>query len=187
VALEALHATARRVYPGEFNTRSRGRRLDVLTREQIEVRKGAARDVGDLVAVFPMLHVTDIHYPNMGIVKEVCITDHAGPRASAFVSLTERQSRRGAIDQQRGASNTSLERIRAQMEEQCQGGVGVAVDDMLMAGQAGEFLKRFPIGDVESVIYLRPTEATARFGGAGANGVILIYTRGNGPTVQRNQ
>jgi hypothetical protein len=39
---------------------------------------------------------------------------------------------------------------------------------------------------VESVFYLRPSEASARFGGVGADGVILIYTRGNGPTVQRD-
>jgi len=39
---------------------------------------------------------------------------------------------------------------------------------------------------VESVFYLRPSEASAHFGGVGADGVILICTRGNGPTVQRD-
>jgi hypothetical protein len=183
VTLDAVHATARRVYPGDFNQRSRGRRLNVITREQIEARQGSARDVGDLVAAFSMLHVTDIHYPKSGMVKEVCVTDNSGPRASPFVTLQDREDRKAEQNALRGISNQNLDRIHALMEEQCQG-VGVAVDDMIMAGQAGEFLKSFPIGEIESVIYLRPGEATARFGGFGANGVILIYTRGNGPTVQ---
>jgi hypothetical protein len=34
------------------------------------------------------------------------------------------------------------------------------------------------------VFYLSPAEAVSRFGYAGANGVIMIYTRGNGPTVR---
>jgi hypothetical protein len=192
VMLDAVHATARRVYPGDFNERSRGRRLNLITREQIEARLGSARDVGDLVAAFPMLHVTDIHYPKTGMVKEVCVTDASGPRASPFVTLAAKsdmaaaaraQARGNSENDPRADSYRRLDRIHAQMEEQCEG-VGVAVDDMLMAGQAGEFLKSFPIGEIESVIYLRPGEATARFGGFGANGVILIYTRGNGPTVQ---
>jgi hypothetical protein len=186
VTLDALHATARRVYPGEFNTRSRGRRLDIVTREQIEQRQGSARDVGDLVAVFPMLQVTEIQHPKSGMVKEVCVTDRSGPRASPFVTLQAKQDERQARDVLRGVSNPRLDRIHGQLGEQCEG-VAVAVDDMLMAGQAGEFLRSFPVGQVESVIYLRPTEAASRYGGAGANGVILIYTRGNGPTVRRNE
>jgi hypothetical protein len=187
VTLEALQATARRVYPGDFNQRTRGRRLNVITREQIEARQGSVRDVGDLVAAFSMLHVTDIQYPRTGMVKEVCITDNSAPRTASFISLQDREDRRRAQDVLRGLpSNPDRDRMQAQMmDEQCQG-VAVAVDDMIMAGHAGEFIKTFPVSQIESVIYLRPTEAAARFGGAGANGVVLIYTRGNGPTAQRD-
>jgi hypothetical protein len=103
------------------------------------------------------------------------------------MSVQDREDRQNAQEAQRGvASNPLRDRFHAQMlEEQCQG-VAVAVDDMIMAGQAGEFIKTFPVSQIESVIYLRPGEATARFGGAGATGVVLIYTRGNGPTVQNH-
>src|SRR4051794_35627997 len=110
VTLEAVHATARRVYPGEFNERSRGRRLNVITREQIEARQGSARDVGDLVATFPSLVVTEIQYPNTGMVKEVCITDHAGPR-NTLASLTIRddqaEATRKLVDGGRAADGRS--------------------------------------------------------------------------------
>jgi hypothetical protein len=185
VMLEAVRAIARRVYPGDFNPRSRGRRLNVVTREQIEARRGAVRDVGDLVATFSMLHVRDIQYPKTGMVKEVCITDHASAGAASLVTAQQREDRLLQANRVRGVSNPALERIHAQMAEQCDG-VKVAVDDMIMAGQAGEFIKTFPVSQIESVIYLRPVEATARFGLIGGNGVILIYTRGNGPTAQHD-
>jgi hypothetical protein len=50
-----------------------------------------------------------------------------------------------------------------------------------------EFFRDFPINDAESVIYLKPSEAMGRYGSLGANGLVLIYTRGNGPTVNRDQ
>lgn len=60
----------------------------------------------------------------------------------------------------------------------------VVLDDMAV-GQGSEFAASIPLQDVESVIYLRPTEAFARYGYVGQRGVLLIYTRGNGPTAQR--
>jgi hypothetical protein len=63
----------------------------------------------------------------------------------------------------------------------------VALDEVLIGGNAGEFLRNYPTADIESIIYLKPTDATGRYGLLGQNGVILIYTRGNGPTVRREQ
>jgi hypothetical protein len=114
----------------------------------------------------------------------VCITDHASPGAASLVTAQQKEDRLLQLDRVRGVGST-MEGIHALMAEQCDG-VKVAVDDMIMAGQAGEFIKTFPVSQIESVIYLRPAEATARFGMMGGNGVILIYTRGNGPTVQRD-
>ena len=64
---------------------------------------------------------------------------------------------------------------------------GVALDEVLIGGSAGEFLRNFPTSGIESIIYLKPDDAFGRYGPAGAGGMILIYTRGNGPTVVREQ
>jgi hypothetical protein len=194
VILAPLNAVARRLYPGEFNERSRGRRLNVVTREEIERREGVARDVGDLVRVFPALTVTEVQYrygdTGTGIVKEVCITPRSGPRNSSLVTLASRNEQAAASRAQHegdagvAPASPQREQFLASLQEQCEGNVAVAVDDMIMAGMSGEFLRNFPIQQVESVFYLSPAEAVSRFGYAGANGVIMIYTRGNGPTVR---
>jgi hypothetical protein len=122
------------------------------------------------------------------MAKEICVTDRSGPRNSPFVTRQAREETQQS--NRRAASMTPAPRGHDQMTgqnaEQCEG-VAVAVDDRLVAGQAGEFLRTFSLEQVESVFYLRPSEATTRFGTAGANGVILIYTRGNGPTVHPTQ
>jgi len=186
--LDPLQVTARRLMPGEFNDRSRGRRQNVLTRADIEARLASARDVGDLVRTFPALQVTEVQYAGgSGMAKEICITDRSGPRNSPLVTRqareeTEQSNRRAAS---MGSVPPAHDQMRGQNDEKCEG-VAVAVDDRLVAGQTGEFLRTFSLDQVESVFYLRPSEATTRFGSGGANGVILIYTRGNGPTVQNN-
>ena len=60
----------------------------------------------------------------------------------------------------------------------------LVLDDMPV-GFGTEFALSIPLQDVESVIYLRPADAYARYGYIGQRGVILVYTRGNGPTAQR--
>jgi hypothetical protein len=182
--LDPLTVTARRLTATELTARSSGRRQNVLAREDIEMRRSSARDVGDLVRTFPSLTVTEVQYPGSSSVKEVCITDRSGARNTtitprAAVEDTRRTNRRDA------SMPPERERTmqRSTMAERCEG-VAVAVDDRLVVGQAGEFLKSLSLDQVESVSYLRPAEATARFGTAGGDGVILIYTRGNGPTVR---
>jgi hypothetical protein len=40
-----------------------------------------------------------------------------------------------------------------------------------------------PVSGLESIIYLKPRDAMMRYGFLGERGVLLVYTRGNGPTV----
>jgi hypothetical protein len=181
VMLEPLAVVAQRIYPGYFNPRSRGRRLDILTREQIEQRAGAARDVGDLVRVFPGLIVTEIPYPGTAVIKEICVTDRSAMGGGALGGLSGGGAGAGGALSPGGRSGLS------QLQGSVCRGAAVALDEVLLGGSAGEFLRTFPTTGIESVIYLKPTDATGRYGLAGANGVILIYTRGNGPTVVREQ
>jgi hypothetical protein len=62
--------------------------------------------------------------------------------------------------------------------------VQLVLDDMLV-GSGSSFASSVPLEDVESVIFLKPTEGFAQYGIIGQKGVLLVYTRGNGPTVQR--
>ena len=183
--LDPLRVTARRMTAAELGDRSRGRRQNVLTRQDIEARQASARDVGDLVRTFPSLQVSEVQYPGSRTVKEVCIIDRSARGNAPLVTRDAMQQREEG--QRRDASMDRRPVGReafhgATMSEQCEG-VAVAIDDRLMAGQAGELLRGISMDQIESITYLRPSEATARFGTAGGNGVILIYTRGNGPTV----
>jgi hypothetical protein len=197
VTLEPLAVVAERIYPGYFNPRTRGRRLDIVTRDEIERRAGAARDVGDLVRTFPGIEVTEIHYPGTSTIKEICIVDRTAMPAGAVAvggggggdgSLRSPGTAAGAISGRRG---TPVPATSAPNLGQLQGtachGAAVALDEVLIGGNAGEFLRNYPTADIESIIYLKPTDATGRYGLLGQNGVILIYTRGNGPTVRREQ
>ena len=184
--LDPLQVTARRMTAAELNDRSRGRRQNVLTRQDIEARQASARDVGDLVRTFPSLLVTEVQYPGSRTVKEVCIIDRSARGNAPLVTRDAMQQRDEG--NRRDASMDKRPQARdnfhgAVMSEQCEG-VAVAVDGRLMAGQAGELLRGISMDQIESIFYLRPSEAAARFGTAGGNGVILIYTRGNGPTVR---
>ncbi len=59
-------------------------------------------------------------------------------------------------------------------------GVLVVIDGSVVAG-GGEMLQNLTPEDVESVEFLRPTEAGLRYGTLGGKGVLEVYTRGNGP------
>jgi hypothetical protein len=185
-ALDPLQVTARRMTAMERNDRTGGRRQNVLTREDIEARSASARNVGDLVRTFPSLQVSEIQYPGSRTVKEVCIIDRASTRNAPLVTRDAMQQREK--DNRRDATMTPRPVARdafhgATQDEQCEG-VAVAIDDRMMAGQPGELLRGLSLNEIESVSYLRPSEAASRFGTAGGNGVILVYTRGNGPTVR---
>jgi hypothetical protein len=56
VTLEPLVVQARRVLPGVFNEDRRGRRLDIVTRDEIDRRPGA-QNVAELVMRFPGVYV----------------------------------------------------------------------------------------------------------------------------------
>ena len=61
--------------------------------------------------------------------------------------------------------------------------VQLVLDDMVV-GKGSDFVTSIPLHDVESVIFLKPTEAFASWGYIGQRGILLVYTRGNGPTAQ---
>lgn len=67
---------------------------------------------------------------------------------------------------------------------QCPARVAVALDDVVIGGPSGEFLSSLPLSDIESIIYLKPGDGEGRYGYAARHGILLIYTRGNGPTVR---
>jgi hypothetical protein len=182
VTLEPLAVVAQRVY-GYFDPHSRGRRLDIVTREQVEARAASARDVGDLVRTFPGLQVSEIPAMNTGLVREICITDRASlpGRHTADSDLRGNQPVDPALGEP-GRARPLL--LNDPKDVRCGDGVAVALNDMVIGGNTGEFLRDFPTTDIESIIYLKPTEAAGRYGFLARNGIVLIYTRGNGPTVR---
>lgn len=184
VALEPLAVVAERVLPGYFNPRSRGRHLDMITREEIERRLGAARDIGDLVRTFRNLTVSEVHYPGSSMIKEICVIDRTAIPAGALLVQNPGEGAYGSLA---GRARPNQAPSLAGMGGTLCHGTAVAVDEVLIGGNVGEFLRSYPTTGIESIIYLKPTDATGRYGLAGQNGVILIYTRGNGPTVVREQ
>jgi len=154
VALEPLSVVAQRVYPGYFDPRTRGRRLNIITRDQIEAR-AAAQHVGDLVRTIPGVQVKEIYLMNSGgFVAGICISDRTVPQ-----------------------DNSSA----------CRSPVAVAVDDVLIGANSGELLRDLSTNSIESIIYLKGTDGAGRYGYPARNGILLIYTRGNGPTVRQTQ
>lgn len=65
----------------------------------------------------------------------------------------------------------------------------VVVDGVTIAntgsGGRNDFLLSLPPSQIESIEFLGPIQAGARFGSRSGNGALLIYTRGNGPYVER--
>ncbi|MFL5381784.1 MAG: carboxypeptidase regulatory-like domain-containing protein [Longimicrobiaceae bacterium] len=154
VTLEPLRVVAQRVYPGYFDPRTRGRRLSLITRDEIERRAGAAGNVGGIVRTLPGVQVQEFTFRSSGMVMDVCIQD------------------RTAIP----------DGVR-----QCPARVAVALDDVLIGGPVGELLASLSLSSIESIIYLKPNEGEGRYGYAARHGILLIYTRGNGPTVRPQQ
>jgi len=69
----------------------------------------------------------------------------------------------------------------------CSSRVAVALDDVLVVAPFGDLLSSLPLSSIESIIYLKPGDAMGRYGYAARHGILLIYTRGNGPTAVREQ
>jgi hypothetical protein len=145
VTLEPIVVQAKRVLPGVFNEERRGRRLDIVTRDEIDRRPGA-HTVADLVMRFPGVSVKNDGRGN------ICV-----------------ESTRILGNTLSGA--------------QC---VQLFLDDMLI-GEGMGFISSIPMDVVESVIFLKPSEAFSIYGFMADKGALLVYTRGNGPTVRREQ
>lgn len=84
---------------------------------------------------------------------------------------------------------TSLRRVNTQTDTildypEC-AMIPVFVDDAPVA-EPGTFVDHIRISDFESIVYLAPTEVGLRYGLEGnSSGVLLLYTRGRGPFVDR--
>jgi hypothetical protein len=65
-------------------------------------------------------------------------------------------------------------------------GLQLFLDD-LPVGQGMEFATSIPMNTVESVVVLNPTEAFGLYGFMAHRGALLVYTRGNGPTMRRRR
>jgi hypothetical protein len=185
VTLEPLAVVAQRVYPGFFDPRARGRHLNIVMRDEIERRASSVLNIGDLVRTsIPSLVVTDIPAGNSGgFIKEVCITDRMAMPGQNDDNSSDRAT--SSSDPSRGEPGQGRStRMFDVTKSSCTRGVAVALDDMVIGGNAAEFLRDFPIAGIESIIYVKPTDAASRYGYLARNGIILIYTRGNGPTVR---
>jgi hypothetical protein len=162
VTLEAINVEAKRELPGAFNERRRGRRLEILTREQIEAKIGVAHNVGDLARQFPSIKVTDNTVVGpMGRVMgalpgDVCIETTHAVRSG------------GALSQ----DTTTCSPVQLMLDD-----VPIGPD----------MVKSIPLETLESVIFLKPGDASSLYGFLGDRGMLLMYTRGNGPTVPQRR
>jgi hypothetical protein len=137
---------------------SRGSRSDILTRKEIETLEKRARHIGDLVRNIPGLKVRDLYGGVGRTTKGVCI-----------------ESRRGALSLR--ASKDACNSVLAIVD-----GIPIhASDSPLLVDWPSEALLGFPPGAIESIEFIPAAEAGARYGAGSANGVLVIYTRGNGP------
>jgi protocatechuate 3,4-dioxygenase beta subunit len=153
VTLEAINVEAHRELPGAFNERSRGRHLNIVTRDEIERKLGSAHHVGDLVREFPSIVILeDAKLPPDYMVQGVCIESTAGSRTGGAL----------ATDQLHCSP------------------VQLMLDDVAVQP---DMAKAIPLESLESVIFLKASEASSIYGFIGDHGLLLMYTRGHGPTV----
>lgn len=147
--LDPMEVTANRVRPAE---RRRATSAHVITRVQIEQRRGGVRHVGDLVRTMPGLNVTE--GSQGGIAIGLCIE-------------SERRYMRGVPS------------VHISPRDNCEM-VKVIIDDYPVF-DPGSYLTHLHVNDIESVEFVPPIEGVARYGADAARGVLLIYTRGSGP------
>lgn len=149
VPLSPIRVQSRAARPGDIR---RGTSVTLITREQIEQRRGSARHVGDLVRTMPGISVRE--GATGGIPRGVCIESDRRPRRVAPVAPM--------------SSNR-----RCQM-------VKVYIDDYPVH-DPGAYLTMLHLNDVESVEFITPMQAVARYGSDASGGVLLISTRIGGP------
>jgi hypothetical protein len=109
---------------------------------------------------------------------------HVGDLVRTLPGLTVREG--GHADS--GICIEATQRIRSSRTARRCEMVKVYVDDVpLPAEDASYYLPNLPLGDIESIEYLKPMEAGARYGTGAGQGVLLIYTRGNGLFVRERK
>lgn len=96
---------------------------------------------------------------------------NVGDMVRTFAGLTVRDgSLESCITTDAGNNLTRRDRMSA-----CTG-VLVVIDGVPIAG-GSQMIRQMPLRDVESIEYLKSSEATSRYGGPGANGAIVIESR----------
>jgi hypothetical protein len=107
---------------------------------------------------------------------------HLGDLLRTLPGVTVREG--GSADS--GLCIEVMRRIRSQRTARGCEMVKVFVDDASVVDPEQE-LRRIPLGEVESVEVLSPSEAGATYGTGAGTGVLLLYTRGNGPYARRKE
>lgn len=142
IALDGIEVTVRSAL--EAVRRTRGVRVNVMTRTDIARLELTAEHVGHLAMRFPGLKFTETFHGEGGVRSGVC------------------------IENLRGASMGTA--------DPC---VLVVVDDIPVREPA--ILMSLSPSAIESIEYINALEAGPRYGTLSTAGVLLVYTRGNGP------
>ncbi len=145
-------------------SRTRGTAIRALTRQEIMDASSQARTVGDLVRRIPGLVVTG------GVGGPACVQ-----------STTRSVSRPAGPGDPPGARVLGCDQIAVYVDD-------IRMTEVTSTGAAvGHFLQSLPVDDIESIEYLKPAEAALQYGPHAAQGVLLIYTLGNGPLAGRRR
>ena len=131
--------------------RTSGTRLSLMTRDQIELRLGTARHVGDLARRLPGVRVRDLYYPGTATVREVCL-----------------ETTRGVSDPEAMISG----------DPECPARIQAVVDGVLVGA---ETLLTIPLEQIESVQFISSAEGALQYGTMARNGALVIHSRGLGP------
>lgn len=139
----------------ERETRAMGTRRDLMVREEIAELEGRARHVGDLIRG---------RFPNLQVRKMYMTAENQ--RALHDTPQLCIQSGRRMISLREGVTGCHMVQVYVD---------GVRIPD------PGSYLLNLPANGIESVEVLSPLQAGARYGTGSGRGVLVIYTRGNGP------
>ncbi len=167
VILDPIVVTASRVQPGNYAL-ARRRAVNVISRDELERRQGAARHLGDIVQTIPGVTVREIPYPgNPHSLMEVCIEPRGGTGGRAFrtTAMSFDTAAKSNLGGSLGPSDCA--------------GATLILDDVPIR-PAGEFLRDLTLFSIESIEYIRPVDAASMYGEMGTYGVLLVYTRGSG-------
>lgn len=156
-----------------LRSKVRGTPTRVLTRPDIELLSIGANTADQLIRAFPGV---EVH--GHGIGRDVCI--------QASQRIVSRPAGSGAPQGSRktgGCDNMTLIIDDVLVATDLAGLDNTFGEPLARGGgsKVGEVLATLPSQDIESIEFLKPSEAGTRFGTLAGQGVIVIYTRGNGP------